>query len=95
MATSTVIVPRRFERMPGAMPVTLLVGTQGEKIEQIACTVDFSRHGLRIQTKSQLNPGQNLDVLGSFGKGLIPSRVVWFKGHGSEQAGEAGLEFLN
>ena len=95
MSTSTVIVPRRFERMPGVMPVTLLLGTQGKKTEQIACTVDLSPHGVRVQTRAPLNPGQNLDVLGSFGKGLTPCRVVWFKGHGSEQAGEAGLEFLN
>jgi hypothetical protein len=63
---------------------------QGEDVVRTVNTVDFSKHGLRVQTNLVLQPGQAVYAMPT--KGKLPSgycRVIWTTGR------EAGLEFVN
>lgn len=96
MAPATNTVARRAERIYVRMPVTVLVESQGQKFLQVATTVDFSQNGVRIRTKSELAPGQIVDVIPGGEKGVPTSyRVVWMRTGEADQAAEAGLELLN
>jgi hypothetical protein len=82
--------PRRSPRTARRVPVTVAVRNQGQDVVRTVNTVNISKHGLRVQTKLVLRPGQAVYALPTQGK--LPSgygRVIWARDH------EAGLEFLN
>ncbi len=82
--------PRRSRRISKRTPVSVVVKKQGLETTLTAATVNISAHGLRVQTRRNLERGQFVYVLPTRGK--TPSgygRVVWVS------QVEAGLEFLN
>jgi PilZ domain-containing protein len=85
---------RRSERKPAQIVVTLVI--EGDEADQLASAIDLSQHGLRLQTDLSLVPGQRVGLLLSDSPSyVIAARVVWLGKAESDQAGEAGLEFLN
>ena len=83
-------VPRRSQRTARRIPIHVAVKYQGRDLVRTVNTVNFSKHGLRVQTNLVLQPGQAVYAMPT--KTNTPSgycRVVW----ASEQ--EAGLEFVN
>jgi len=85
--------PRRSERHPVKMAALLVI--EGEEVDQSALTVDLSPHRLRLQTAASLAPGQQVGLLpGDQSEGVIGARVVWVGKVETDQAGQAGLEFL-
>ena len=93
MGTASPPSSRRSERRPVRMAVLLIV--EGVEVDQSALTVDVSPHGLRLQTAASLAPGQPVGVVlrGRSG-GVVDARVVWVGKVETDQAGQAGLEFL-
>lgn len=93
MGTAFFPVPRRSERHPFKMAVILVI--EGEEVDQSAFTVDLSQYGLRLQTAASLAPGQPVGLLpDDRSGGVIGARVVWVGKVETDQAGQAGLEFL-
>jgi len=83
-------VHRRSPRTSQSIPLKVAFRQRGEDKVSVVNTVNFSRTGLRVQSKLTLEPGQALMALP--GKDRIPSgycRVVWVSGN------EAGLEFIH
>ena len=75
------------------MAVILFI--EGEEIDPSALTVDLSQNGLRLQTDAALAPGQPVGILlGEKSDGVIDARVAWVGRVETDQAGQAGLEFL-
>lgn len=94
--TDSFPITRRSERRPVRIAVLLLLESGGEQVEQEASTVDLSQHGLRVQAKLVLTPGQLVQIIPNEGpEYALLSRVVWVGPTSSDRGGEAGLEFLN
>jgi hypothetical protein len=87
---------RSFKRTPTRMPVTLLVETQCSRLDLDAAIVDSSRDGIRVRVDAALSPGATVWVIPNTSSGYNERcRVVWIGKAGSENEGEAGLEFVN
>jgi hypothetical protein len=84
---------RRSKRKSVQIIVTLVI--EGDAAEHLANAVDLSQHGLRLQTDVPLVPGQRVGLLLSDNPSyVLGARVAWLGKADSEQAGEAGVEFL-
>jgi PilZ domain-containing protein len=84
---------RRSERKPARIVVTLVI--EGDEADHLANAVDMSEFGVRLQTDYSLTPGQRVGLLLSDNPDyVIGARVAWLGKADSEQAGEAGLEFI-
>ena len=93
MPNPPVEAARRSPRKPAQIVVTLVI--EGDEADHLANAVDLSQHGLRLQTDVSLAPGQQVGLLLSEDPTyVIGARVVWLGKVDSEQAGEAGLEFI-
>jgi hypothetical protein len=93
MSDVTDVPQRRSERKPVQIVVTLVI--EGDEADQLATAIDLSQHGLRLQTDLSLPLGQRVGLLLSDSPNyVIGARVVWLGKADSDQAGEAGLEFL-
>jgi len=89
------LVPRRSERKPIQKAVVLLVESEDRQFEQEVTTVDMSDHGMRVQGKFGLTPGQVLHLMQSEDPAdVLRCVVVWASDIASDGKGEAGLEFL-
>jgi hypothetical protein len=76
--------------------MAVVLHLEGEHSGQSASTVDFSQHGLQIQTVAKLEPGKLVEVhLGDGSEGVISARVAWVGKVDTGQAERAGLKFLN
>lgn len=85
---------RRSIRKPVKMAVTLVI--DGEEAEYLTTTADLSPHGLRLQSEAILSPGQPVGLLlATEPNSFVKARVVWVGKSDSNQAGQAGFEFLN
>ena len=96
MQENTPHTPRRWERRPATIPISLVLKADHFKADDSAITVDISLHGAMVRTKLALVPGEWVGVVpkGEFPH-AIPTRVVWVKENESGQWTFAGLEFLN
>lgn len=94
MSEVTQAAQRRSERKPAQITVTLMI--EGDEANPVASAIDLSQHGLRLQTDHSLAPGQRVGLLLSDSPNyVIGARVIWLGKADSDQAGQAGLEFLN
>lgn len=93
--------PRRSERRPQKLEVTLLAKAAGVEFEQPAHTVDISEHGLRIQTDDPISaarpliPGQMVFAYGIGDTRFGYCRVVWVHADNPDACSQAGLSFVN
>jgi hypothetical protein len=96
MDETTPRTPRRWERRPAAIPVSLVLKADRFKSDDSASTVDISLRGARVRTKLALVPGEWVGLVpkGEFPH-AIPTRVVWVQEYESGEWIFAGLEFLN
>lgn len=86
---------RRSARRQVRLAVILLVDSEGKSIESEASTVDLSEYGVRVEAGIQLTQGQIVEVITNEGPEFaVRGRVIWTGAVGSEQEGQAGLEFL-
>ena len=96
METAVPFSTRNHQRVSRNLPITLLLDTKHAEAECPASTINMSARGLKIQTTTELNLGQTLEVLTeNTGSRLAHCRVVWIRQQGSETPFEAGLEILN
>jgi hypothetical protein len=94
MGTASFLFSRRSKRKPVKMAVILFI--EREDVDQSSLTVDLSQYGLRLQTAASLAPGQQVGLLpDDRSGGVIGARVVWVGKVETDQAGQAGLEFLS
>ena len=93
MGTVSFRYSRRSERKLVKMAVVLVI--ENDEIDPSALTLDLSPFGLRLQTAAALVPGQPVGVLlGDKSQGVIDARIAWVGQVDTDQAGQAGLEFL-
>jgi hypothetical protein len=85
---------RRSQREAVTIPVTLVVRSEGSKVDHEAYTIDISLRGVCVRTALELVPGEQVGVVpkGEFPH-AIPARVVWVRGEFGLWS-VAGLEFL-
>jgi len=94
MFDDTPSVKRSAERKRVQMAVTVVI--EGDQAEYIGTTVDVSSSGLRLQSDATLSPGQPVGLLlAANAECYIKARVVWVGKADSDQAGQAGFQFLN
>jgi hypothetical protein len=94
MRDDTRSVKHRSERKRVQISVTLVI--EGDEAEDLATTVDLSRHGVRLQSDAALAPRQPVGLLlATEPDCFIKARVVWVGKADSAQADQAGFEFLN
>ncbi len=75
--------------------MTVLAGPEGSKVGYSGHTVNVSGRGLRVKVRAPLADGDQVEVLSVDGpKYPVRSRVVWVGKVGTEERGQAGLEFL-
>ncbi len=85
---------RRSERKLVRLAVILLI--EGEEIDPHALTVDLSQHGVRLQAKAPVTPGQFAEVIFEGDPNhAVHSRVVWAGRVNTDREAETGLEFIN
>lgn len=96
MQASTSQTPRRWERRPATIPITLISKASHSETDDSAITVDISLRGAKVRTKLTLVPGETVRFVpqGKF-PDAIPTRVVWAQEDESAHWTYAGLEFLN
>jgi PilZ domain-containing protein len=87
--------PRRFERIPVNIPITLVRNATGNKTKHPAYMIDISEHEVRLKAKVPVSAGENLDVLPAEGARFAArSRVVWVGEPRTNLESDLGLEFL-
>ena len=95
METRTRPTPRRSERIHVRMPVALRVGSDRERVEETATTIDLSNIAVRVCSGAGLVPGQGVAIIADERGGCsIRGRVVWGGPAGLRQEGHAGIDFL-
>ncbi len=96
MQTNITPTPRRWERRPITIPISLVLKSHKSTVDDSAITVNISLHGAKVRTKLILVPGGKVGVVM---KGelpdAIPARVVWASEDEATQWTFSGLEFLN
>ncbi|MGO8791731.1 MAG: PilZ domain-containing protein [Terriglobia bacterium] len=93
MRDETPPLKRRSNRKPVQLAVTLVI--DGDEAEYLTTAADLSPLGLRLQSDATLAPGQPVGLLlGTSPDCFVKARVVWVGKADSDQAGQAGFEFL-
>lgn len=95
MQENSTRIPRRWERQPAAIPISLVLEADPSRADDSAITVDVSVRGVGVRTKLALVRG---DWVGVVGKGKyprsIPALVVWVRKDESSHSTFAGLELF-
>lgn len=74
------------------MAVFLVI--EGEEVDADVTALDYSQHGMRLQSDISLTPGQPVGILLSENlEHVLGARVVWAGKIDSDKACQAGLEF--
>ena len=96
MQTNTSVPPRRWERQPASIPISLVLKADHFKADNSAITVDISLHGAEVRTNLALVPGEWVGVVpkGEFPH-AIPTHVVWVREDEVSHWTFAGLEFVD
>jgi hypothetical protein len=95
MSTNVPCVPRRSERRPETMSISLVLRAESFKADNSAITVDISPDGVGVRTTLPLVPDEWVGFVKKQGfPQAIPSRVVWAREDQHSHWTFAGLEFL-
>ena len=96
MQTNTSVPPRRWERQPASIPISLVLKADHFKAENSAIAIDISLRGAAVRTNLALAPGEWVGVVpkGEFPH-AIPTHVVWVREDAASHWTFAGLEFLD
>ena len=95
MPENTSYTPRRWQRQPSKIPISLVLETDPFKADDSAITVDISRRGASVLTKLALVQGEWVKVVskGEFTQ-AIAALVVWVRKDESSHSTSAGLELF-
>ena len=63
MQENTSHTPRRWERRPVTIPISLVLKAHNSKAYDSAMTVDISQHGAKVRTKLTLVSGERVGVV--------------------------------
>lgn len=86
---------RQLERVERAIPIRFSIASEKHEAEYDAVTVDWSSHGIRIDTAVPLMEGEQLIVMAQGDTpGAIPARVAWVGVRANDAGATAGLELL-
>jgi hypothetical protein len=86
---------RRSQRTGTKLTAKLLVELHGQKTEHNINVLDMPAEGMKILTDVNLAVSQLVGIIPAEGRRFMKwSSVVWVGTPGSEEEGEAGLEFL-
>jgi len=87
--------PRRCERQPASIPISLALETAPFKVDDSAITVDISPRGASVRTNLALVPGVWVKVIakGEFTQAFA-ALVVWVREEESNHSTFAGLELF-
>jgi hypothetical protein len=95
MPENSSYTPRRWQRQPSKIPISLVLETDPFKADDSAITVDISRRGASVLTKLALVPGEWVEVVA---KGelspAVAAHVVWVREDESSHSTSAGLELF-
>ena len=98
MQTNTSVSPRRWERQPATVPISLLLKAEDLTEDDAAGVIDFSLRGVGVLTSLALVPGERVRIIanGEF-PDAIPTRVAWVREDEDESSHWrfAGLEYLD
>lgn len=94
MQENTCRTPRRWQRHPSKIPISLLLEDVLFNSHDSAITVDISPCGASVRTKLALAPGEWLKVAakGEFTE-VMAAIVIWVRYDESSHLTSAGLEF--
>jgi hypothetical protein len=94
MQEKTSHTPRRWERQPATVPISLVLEADPTHADDSAITVDISVRGACVRTNLALVRGEWVKV---FGRGQyprpIPALVAWVRRDESSHLTLAGLDF--
>ena len=95
MQENTSHTPRRWQRQPSKIPISLVLDYDYLKTDNSALAVDISPRGASVQTKLALVPGEWLKVTtsGEFTQAMA-AIVVWVREDESGHSTLAGLELF-
>ena len=95
MPMNRTVSPRRWNRQPASVPVSLVLKPEVFETDESATALDISLRGAQVRTRLALVPGEWVGVVakGTFPH-AIPTRVVWAREDESTHFVFAGLEFL-
>ena len=85
----------RSQRTPAAIPIRLVVESEGFRVEHEASTVDLSVQGVKVRAPLGLFPGETVGIIARRdSRHVISARVVWVQRVEADRWSLAGLEFL-
>ena len=95
MPENTSYTPRRWQRQPSKIPISLVLETDPFKADDSAITVDISRRGASVLTKLALVQGEWVEVVanGELSR-AVAAHVVWVREDESGHSTLAGLELF-
>jgi hypothetical protein len=95
MQENTCHTPRRWQRQPSKIQISLGLEYDRLKADESATAIDISPSGVSVRTKLALVPGEWVKVAakGEF-KHAIPAHVVWTREDESGHSTCAGLELF-
>jgi hypothetical protein len=87
--------PRRCERQPASIPISLALETAPFKVDDSAITVDISPRGASVRTNLALVPGEWVKVVANGEiSHAVAAHVVWVREDESGHSTSAGLELF-
>ena len=98
MQVDTTHKPRRWERQPATVPISLLLKAENLAEDDAAGVIDFSLRGVGVLTSLALVPGERVRI---FANGKFPdaisTRVAWVREDEDDSSHWrfAGLEFFD
>jgi hypothetical protein len=95
MPQDTSHTPRRWERQPSKIPISIVLEADPFKADDSATTVDVSLRGVGVRTKLLLVPGEWVRVVAKGNNPRsIPGLVVWVRNDEPSRLTFAGLQFF-
>ena len=87
--------PRRCERQPASIPISLVLETNPFKADDSAFTVDISPRGASVRTNLTLSPGDWVKVVAKEDyTQALAALVIWVRKDESSHSTFAGLELF-
>jgi hypothetical protein len=86
--------PRRCQRFPSKIPISLIVEDAPVKADNSALAVDISPRGARVHTKLALAPGEWVKVVAKEDCTQAEALVVWAREDEFNHSTSAGLELF-
>ena len=95
MQENTSHTPRRWQRQPSNIPISLVLEADPFKTDDLAITVEISPRGASVRTKLALVRGEWVKVVANGEiSHAVAAHVVWVREDESSHSTFAGLELF-